>query len=316
MCHVVQCPGTNAPVIVDDCGSSNQAGAMDPDDVVAKVQSLVGASDVIVLATHKDVDHNSYLPKIFPISTAHKPNIKIVWAGGNYGTYSAAMQSWFTAAKNAGLKLRVSKYTAGGVVEGFTSGWSNSGNAVPALQCGAAKTYVLTVNTEDGANVGSMVVMLDYGGQKLVFPGDATGKTQEKAVDNFKSPKAPANFLQTDVLETSHHGSSNAKSNDLEWARATLPRYLISSAGESHFHPRCDAIDNYRFSEDKATGKYKPRLIGVSDGHRFFCGDTQWWFYDPEMRAIYSTNSNGTIIVDVAPPSTKGERVKVYWEYN
>ena len=290
MCHVVECPGANAPVLLDDCGSTNTDGGLSKQQAVAAVQGVAAGHAVKVVLSHSDRDHGNYVPDIFPNPTP--ATVSMIWGGGSFANYEQPVRDWVRAASQAGVQVRMDNFPNNGVV-GFAAGWSNGGVEVPDLQCGTARTYVLTVNSTRGANAASMVLMLDNNGKTLIFPGDATGDTQRQAVENAEENGNPDNFLYTDVLELSHHGAESNGSNDEAWAAATIPRHLVSSAGQSYNHPRCKAIKNYR----DAIGV---RLLWAPD-HTADCGEDGGWWDDPANRglAIFGTNSNGTLTVDV-----------------
>lgn len=301
MCHVVECPGNNAPVLLDDCGSSNSDGGLSKDQAVAAVQATTAGRPVILVFSHSDADHSNYVPDIFPNPTPVA--IRSIWGGGSYANYNDRVKTWLREARDAHIPIRMNAFPDPGV-SGFDPGWSNDGNRVDALQCGTANTYVLTVNSTKGANAASMMLMIDHNGEKLLFPGDATGDAQAQAVENAGNNHKPANFLFTDVLEVSHHGAESNGSNNKAWAESTLPRYLLSSAGNSYYHPRCQAIQNYR----DAIGS---RLLGAP-AHILYCGENgQWWKYENEPYAIFGTNSNGTLTVDVNAGGA-GTRTTIY----
>lgn len=309
MCHVVQCPGDSV-AIVDDCGSRNNVGGLNEAQTTAFVRGLTKGRKVLVIATHKDADHSNYLPKIFDKPGA--AGVMTVWAGGSYTKYSSAMQQWFIAANKGGAEVRVNNAPTAFKSKDFSDGWHNDAKPVAALACGAASTYVLTVDTNDNANGSSMVVMLEYGGEKVILPGDATDITEAQAIANFKGTASGA-FLNATVLETSHHGAGSATSptsNTTEWAEATVPYYLISSTGwhGSYGHPRCAALDRY------ATAKGK-RLLTSSDGHTLWCGtDHSSWDERDDNPASYSTSSNGMLVVDITAPGSKSPRTTLYYE--
>lgn len=310
MCHVIQCPGKNV-AIVDDCGSRNAKGALDESKTAALVQNLTKGRDVLVIATHRDDDHSNYLPSIFP--NPKTSGIKLVWAGGTYGKYYQPMRAWFDLANADGAEVRINDAPPEFNSTDFTDGWHNGSAPETDLACGDASTYVLTVDTGASANTSSLVLMLDYNGEKIILPGDATAATEEQAIENFES-KASGKFLNTEVLETSHHGAGSAKdpsSNTTKWAKATVPYYLISSAGwhGTYWHPRCAALDRYA----NATGK---RLLSTADKHTLWCGtDTSSWEKRaPEHRTSYSTSSNGMLVVDITALGSKAPRTTLFYE--
>lgn len=301
MCHVIQCPGDKR-AIIDDCGSTNATLALEPEEAVDRVQDLTKGRALDVVVTHTDLDHSKYLADALAGRAAK--DIKTFWAGGSYPKYSAQIQGWIDNAKVAGADVRVNDAPPSSGIEGFPEGWHGSpdGEPVSALQCGAADSYVLTVDSGASSNASSLVLMLSYAGKKIILPGDATAVTEAAAIENFK---ADIGFLNADVVETSHHGAgsfSTPSSNTTDWAEATLPRMLVSSAGWQlgYRHPRCAALDRY-------TGVIGPRIIAAVDKHALWCGEdkTQTWKKtNPEKLADYSTASNGEIVVDISSKGT------------
>lgn len=256
---------------------------------------------MVVVFSHSDRDHGNYIPDIFPKPTL--ASVRSIWGGGSYNNYGDPVKVWLKQAALAGIPVRMNDFPNVGDV-GFEPGWSNNGNDVLALKCDTAPTYVLTVNSTKGSNAASMMLMIDHNAKKLVFPGDATGDAQNQAIENAASNHKPDDFLKTEVLEVSHHGAESNGSNSLVWAENTLPYYLLSSAGTSYYHPRCKAIENYR----AASGT---RLL-LAPSHQIRCGeDGQWMDIPKELRAIFGTNSNGTLTVDVKANGV-GTRTTIY----
>lgn len=178
------------------------------------------------------------------------------------------------------------------VYRDFTPDYHGGGRSIPALACGTADTFILTVNAAKDPNGGSLMLSIDHGDTHMIFPGDATGAAQDSAMANF-----PGDLLVSTVVEASHHGATSHGSNAQNWADATMPRYLITSAGTSYYHPRCDAVASYV----KAG-----RLYGAPE-HNFTCGNSGGW--SPTTRtdeAIFNTEESGTIVItaDTDPGST------------
>ena len=289
MCHVVQCPGTDGTVILDDCGSSNTNKAMDREQTREYVRSLVKGHPLKVVITHTDADHSNWIPYVLD-SLPTGTSLTQVWAGGSYSEYSDKIQKW--------MSQKAATWGANVVVNGYPDstsiplpvGWSNDLDPVTDLSCGAAASYVLTVNSKPESNASSLMLRLAYASRSLVFPGDATKASQDRAIANAHTK---AGFLKTDILEMSHHGADTDGSNNTVWATATSPFYVVASAGESYGHPRCTSVDNYKGA------------AGDVASHPLWCGisDTTWKerFY---KKAIYGTNTQGLIIGDVDKSGT------------
>lgn len=264
-----------------DCGASAGSqghGDLKPDVAVAEVRKLINGRPTIVVLSHSDADHSNYVPDIFP----NAAEVRSIWMGSNFWRFPAATQYWANRLEAAGVP----------VYRDFTPDYHGGGRSIPALACGTADTFILTVNAAKDPNGGSLMLSIDHGDTHMIFPGDATGAAQDSAMANF-----PGDLLVSTVVEASHHGATSHGSNAQNWADATMPRYLITSAGTSYYHPRCDAVASYV----KAG-----RLYGAPE-HNFTCGNSGGW--SPTTRtdeAIFNTEESGTIVItaDTDPGST------------
>ena len=287
MCHVVQCPGTDGTVIVDDCGSTKADNGMNAEQTRKYIRDVVQGHPLKVVITHRDADHSNWIPYVFD-SLPSGTTLTQVWAGGDYSTYADAIQKWMNGAATWGANVVINGYPNAGDTP-LPAGWSNNLNPVSQLSCGKADSYVLTVNSGSTSNASSLMLRLAYQNRSLVLPGDATRASQDMAIANAGSK---AGFLHTDILEMSHHGADTDGSNNATWAAATRPVYLVTSSGESFGHPRCTSVNTYK---DAANG----RLATVAS-HPLWCGvsNTMWEerFY---TQAIYGTNTQGLIVADV-----------------
>lgn len=128
----------------------------------------------------------------------------------------------------------------------------------------------------------SMVLMLEYGGRKLLLTGDSDWKSwKEKIIPNFKEN----NFLESNILIASHHGSRSFftdESNDnidikknpdttyIESIEYIKPDITLISCGkyESASHPNKEALKIYKkyTSESQVYTTYnKGHLSGFID---------------------------------------------------
>lgn len=296
MCHVVQCPGSDGTVILDDCGSSNTTGAMTRDEARTYIRGLAEGHPLKVVITHTDADHSNWIPFVFD-SLPTGTTLSEVWAGGQFSNYKDDVRVWMGQAATWGANVVVNGYPSKSSTP-LPNGWSNGLAAVSGLSCGKASSYVLTVNSDPGSNASSLMLRLEYETKTLVFPGDATGKSQDRAIANASSKPG---FLNTDILEMSHHGAATNGSNNADWAAATRPIYLLASAGESYGHPRCTAVNTYRDAANQ-------RLASVTS-HPLWCGEgNSAWVKKFYTQAIYGTNTQGLIVGDVK----KGGAIALY----
>jgi len=86
-------------------------------------------------------------------------------------------------------------------------------------------------------NSGSLVVAVEAGGRRLLFPGDLDAPAERELVSRSGTA------LGADVLKVSHHGS--ARSSDPRFLAAVAPRLAIVSAGvrNAYSHPAGAALE-------------------------------------------------------------------------
>jgi competence protein ComEC len=97
----------------------------------------------------------------------------------------------------------------------------------------------------DDINNDSVVLLVEYGGKRLLLTGDVEVKAGEALVAKY-CPHGPATCpaLDVDVLKVPHHGSADF---DTDFYTATRPTWAVVSAGyhleDSHRLPRADSLD-------------------------------------------------------------------------
>jgi beta-lactamase superfamily II metal-dependent hydrolase len=268
-CHIIECPGNTAPILYD-CGRTTRS---DPDmtdaEVISYVRNVLEKYEAppIVIVSHGDADHYRYVPAIMNGRLA-----STVWYGGLLADYPNELQQWFATQEKGGVSVM-------GGLSDLPPGFSNNRKPVPALACGAASTFVLTVNEGTTKNSKSLVVRIEHADFSATFTGDATGATQNSATANFKN-------LQTTLLTGSHHGAQTQDSNSSAWAKALQPSITLFSSGTAFGHPRCTASARYE------------SFLMPSQAHDAQCGVSNSEFRSFETtRAQYVTRINGTVVV-------------------
>lgn len=272
-CQIVECPGS-APILFD-CGSrGHSAEDMDKEQATHYIQQVLSANStgLRVVVSHPDSDHYNYIPTvlsgIIPAS---------IWIGGcltgapcKLGTNS--FTAWLTTMQTNGVPI----------YKQFPTGFSYSGQPVPALSCGLANTYIATVNIGRSANSRSMVNLLEYNKFKILFTGDATKATQDSVIANNNGQPLPLA-----VLTGSHHGADTKGSNNNAWASATTPKIVVFSAGTQprYLHPRC-----------KSANVYTSSLLSTVL-HDFQCGENRGFSSYSTPLAVYNTESVGTVVI-------------------
>lgn len=85
-------------------------------------------------------------------------------------------------------------------------------------------------------NAGSLVLAVEAGGRRLLFPGDL-----DAAAERALTARRPGG-LEADLLKVSHHGS--ARSSDARFLAAVSPRLAVVSAGvrNAYSHPAAEAL--------------------------------------------------------------------------
>ncbi len=139
-------------------------------------------------------------------------------------------------------------------------------------------------------NSESLVVKYEFGGVSALIPGDATSESGEAIFSHaLLHAGAP---LEVDILLASHHGATSHGSNSRAWAKAFNPQFVVfSSPGRgANGHPRCKAINNYQFPQNRIIGPIIP------PNHNLTCFDGQQFGPLALHKAIYSTEDVGDII--------------------
>jgi competence protein ComEC len=95
--------------------------------------------------------------------------------------------------------------------------------------------------TDSDPNNNSIVARLDYGGVRILFPGDMEGAERDWIYKRFGSA-AGKDPLRADVLKAAHHGSRDATNAYL--MKRVAPRFVVIScgAGNDYGHPHTQAL--------------------------------------------------------------------------
>ncbi|MBD9437329.1 hypothetical protein IB223_14595 [Pseudoxanthomonas sp. PXM03] len=278
VCQLVECPGRDGVPMLVDCGSTRVVAGIDwtQDAVSSYIQGILKGRQVNVVVSHPDADHYKFIPGAIPATQVHS-----LWMGGHHGDYPASFLDWANQVRDLGTA------SSPRVMEPFPVNWHNDGYAVAGLSCGVANTYVVGVNNGTTKNDHSLMLSIDYGDFRALFPGDATGVSQDAAVANF-----PGDYLYSTVLVASHHGADSHGSNNERWANATLPQYVVYPSGASYGHPRCNVVETYRAIDQ----------LVPADSHGLACGMTGGT-YDTEASELgeYNTHQSGAIIITSDP---------------
>ena len=262
MCVVVECP-QSVPIVVDcgTLGGDNSSAILAVRDIL---DGTTGLPNIVV--SHADRDHYSLIPKVF-----EGYQVSQIWLGGSAQDYSRDMGPWIENQLAGGAELH----------HELDRDYFNQGNPIgDNLSCGLASTYILTVNSGRTKNDMSLVLGIQYGDFSAIFAGDASGLTEQQAIENLQGE------VDATVLTASAHGSRTHRSNSAEWAAATSPEVVIYSAGLKFGHPRCEA-----------TGRYHDYLSDAP-AHTMHCNDDVQAAADYESGlAEYVTEAVGAVVV-------------------
>lgn len=282
-CSYVACPDGKSALIID-CGSS-AAGGTPLHDIGAWVSAqLESRTSVNVLVSHPDKDHMSMLDKSYGVAPN---NVTGLYVGRALSEYPAAFHNWAMQTKTSPAMFGAAEFK------------QDDGR----FMCGTAKVDLLTVNTtmnpitgELGAskNADSAVVRLSYAGSSVIFPGDAEGETERKAIENAQSNNL--SLASNTLLIGSHHGAKTEDSNSHEWLDAITPHAVLFSArlSSSYHHPQCEVIDRASASASGVLASFDVPC-GI--------GSAQTAARTVSSRLL-STNDNGHILAKIGSGGT------------
>jgi competence protein ComEC len=145
-CAIVECPGPNAPTIIADCGTLEGASTdMTPADVLTYVQNLLSTTSVRpqIVISHAHRDHYSFIPTVLASTQADQ-----IWQGGDPAGYTFdGFPDWIDEQRTGGATIHANQ----------PAHFHNDGQPLgESLSCGAAETFVLTVNTGQSVNARSL----------------------------------------------------------------------------------------------------------------------------------------------------------------
>lgn len=217
---LVTCP--NGATIMIDAGNKPLSGAV-RDRVRAYVTSRIaphgGDLDHLILS-HPDEDHYNLLQTVLA-----GVRIGRTYYVGNRNHYAVReVFDWLSTAGSTNVHLTRTDF-------------DREDGPNPNIDCGAARVWILAAGIQapdDDKNTKSIVVMVRMGDFEAVITGDATFATENAILGRYSRE-----FLDIDVLQVGHHGSSTTSTSPL-WADTLSPRTAIMSAGNlnEYGHPR------------------------------------------------------------------------------
>ena len=270
-CTLIECP--NGQHVLVDCGSTRDG---DADEVREYLLGQLDASnpkiDLLVI-THPDADHYNYLPEVLQGVAVEK----LVMVGEASEHPKGGFWNWFETELYADAWILDESYHDSTEQDSEFCG------------CGDADLFVLAANVEasrSANNARSIVLMVRYGEFDAILTGDATTDTEDVILERY-TPE----WLDVELLKIGHHGSSTT-STSAEWLAALRPEAATVSAAynSQYHHPRWEVLDRTAAYTDGAPA-HKMR------GGRRSGGSTTWQNVNDYTEAIYSTATNGTIVL-------------------
>ncbi len=182
----------------------------------------------------------------------------------------------------------------GGVTLTFLSGFAD-----PSVLNGISSS-----NASELHNAGSIVMLLEFGGAKVLFTGDAVGCHITDAncsilgTEEFLVGNATSHPIRADILIAPHHGSHGASSTD--FIQAVSAKYVIFPAGHANDHPRDAAVQRYITT---GVGQIFRTDLGDDEGTlEWACGRISG-SNDPigDDDVIFSINHNGGVAFSSSP---------------
>lgn len=179
-----------------------------------------GVDDVdVMLASHNDADHIGGLLDV--LAMADIPVVQVLYNG--YDADSDLFRSFATAAANEGAPLQAAQFPL-------------------ELDWGQTKAYILNpipgLPATVDQNNASVVVLLAYGEQRFLFPGDLEAAGEAQVL-------ARSTPIAAQVLKVGHHGSDSSTSPD--FLAAVQPSQAVISVGQNSYgHPSEEVLERLR----------------------------------------------------------------------
>ncbi len=125
--------------------------------------------------------------------------------------------------------------------------WKQDGIEILAPNAGLLKT----AKDKNNQNIMSYVLLITYGGHKIVFGGDAEEDTWKYIVEN-----CPDKIKNVTILDASHHGRDSGYYQPA--VELMKPQYVLVSVGKK---PKTDASNKYRnYSDNVWSTRWKGNI--------------------------------------------------------
>lgn len=296
-CIVIELPDSKVMMIDTGDSSSDQS-------VITKFfeENNIKAIDYLLI-THSDSDHvgnadwvlNNYVVRYIFRPSVYSDNSLSAEIPSTFNVKST-IDGTYVCASNVYARFIVSAYNEGCTTEFFNkdSDFSNT------LKCGEEEMkYTFnfltpTASREEisygDANNFSPIMMLEYGGRRVMFNGDAELENLNEYVTTYGSE------YNVDVLKVGHHGSRNATT--LEYINAIDPEYAVIQNGlhKTFQHPHQETLDILTGHEN-GVEIYRTDNNGNITLTISYGGNMSWQFDSDDMsKNLY----NGTKMLELA----------------
>lgn len=239
---LLQLPGGRNALI--DGGENKNAVA---DRIISYITGLGISQLDFVMLTHSDSDHCGSLDNIINsdkilVKKVYMPYIK----SGNAkdplrdlqiqsvttGVYSDFVQ----AVLNEKAEI---EYSYEGMDISMSSSYSMT------LYNPSAELYAKSMSSAANKNNVSPIIILTYGGKKVVLTGDADDLAEKNFLKNVQNINA-----DVDVLKVAHHGGRESTSQ--EFLNSVLPEYAVISVGDNSYgHPTPETLSRLKDVKSK-----------------------------------------------------------------
>lgn len=311
----------NGPAILIDAGEGR--GDEDPrsgtkkDIIVDRIAQHIrksrptnqGGYDLLLMATHADEDHSSWLPNIYMDLLERIEDIKVVsFFGGSPKEYDFS-QALIRALKTSQKEILGTEQLFASELE------YNVESLHPDFfrlgLYGPIKLQILAMNKSilqpKDTNPSSLVIRFQYGPKSIMISGDATGDIIDDLLAKTMQRERSYDSLNSDILLLSHHGAKEKGTNSMGWLGAVKPKYGVISAGfqKRYKHPTAAALSRLVAVMDKdlkvephevaSFGNVAPYIIDENFNLlRATKGKLQYSYYNTNY-PIFTTRQSGDI---------------------